>query len=178
LEQLALLPAGLDLVAAASAPGPRGLALRQRFPVPVAYALLDALAVRPLTASEQSALTSVLDPALLRAAVRCIAARKGSLAAALPLWRRDLQMPTGLAPLGRGTAAERRQLAEALGRRSSEPARMALADLLLDPDPAVRTAASVSLFQGFGQAIAYDPEWPESQRREAAESLRKLHNPR
>ncbi|MEE9127045.1 MAG: hypothetical protein V3U11_07880, partial [Planctomycetota bacterium] len=71
-----------------------------------------------------------------------------------------------------------RQLAVALGQRSSEPARTALSDLLLDPDLGVRTAASVSLFQGFGHRIAYDPEWPQSLRREAAESLRRLHNQR
>ena len=52
----------------------------------------------------------------------------------------------------------------------------ALADLLLDADLAVRTAASVSLFRSFENRVAYDPEWPESLRREAAEALRKLHN--
>jgi len=177
LEQLAVLPADPELAAAASTPGPRGLALRARFPVAVAYALLDSLETRPLTPVERRALRSVLDPQLLVAAVHHVVTRKGSLAAeVLPMWRRDLPMPPGLGVLAKGAGAERRQLAAALGGRRSAPARAVLADLLLDPDVLVRTAASVSLFQGFGDRISYDPEWPESRRRKAAAALRKLHN--
>lgn len=179
LAQLAVLPAGPELVAAASTPGPYGLALRARFPVAVAFAFLDALRTRPLTAAEARALRQVLDPRLLALAVEHVGRRRGSLVGeVLPLWRRDLAMPPDLGVLGQGSVAERRELAVALGGRRSPAAVAALGNLLLDGDLAVRTAASVSLFQGFGNRIPYDPEWPESRRRKAAEVLRKLHNQR
>ena len=172
-----MLPDGAELVKSASAEGGIGLALREWYRVPVAYAFLDELGRRPLQAAEQRALRVVLDPALLVTAASHVGVRDGSLAVeVLPLWRRDLPMPAVFATLVQGSVAERLELAAALGHRRSRRALLTLADLLLDADPGVRTAASVSLFQSLGDRIAYDPEWPESRRLKAAETLRKLHN--
>jgi spermidine synthase len=107
LEALVELPEGSELAAAASADDALGVALRSVYPVRSANAILEVLATRPLDGDEQGALSSLLDPALLRRAERRIAERGGSLEdELLPLWREGLPRPDRLAPRSSGLAGE------------------------------------------------------------------------
>ncbi|MCC6672968.1 MAG: hypothetical protein IT458_18025 [Planctomycetes bacterium] len=176
-EDLGVLPSGAALATAVAARDLRALALRGTFPERCAQALVQELRLRALSPDERDALRGVLDPVGLEEAAEAVAARAGDVGTEiLPLWRRDLPMPAALAGMQHATALERRRLAEALGGRRGARECAVLADLLLDPDAAVRSAAGVALHQGFRDTIPYDPEWQPERRKRAADALRALHN--
>lgn len=174
-EDLAELPAQL---CNAATNGPEAVAYLAHFRVAVGYALVDALAGAPLPAEQRRALVEVADPVLLRAALQAVAARRGDTAAEiLPLWRRDLAMPEGLATLAKGPVHGRKALAGALAGRKARAELLVLAGLLMDSDPEVRSLSGVSLFQSLGDRVAYDPQWEPDRRARAAAQVRALVEP-
>lgn len=177
-EDLGRLPAGADLLIAATGDSPRAVALRGTFPTRVAHAAIAVAAQRSLAATEAAAARQVLDPWSLAMFGAAIAARGGDVAAELlPLWRRDQPVPPAAAKLVSGEAAARAALADALGGRRDATTCDLLADLLVDPDEGVRVAASVALFRTAGDKVPYDPKADESAWRAAAAAVRALHNP-
>ena len=177
-EDLGRLPAGEDLLTAATGDSPPAVALRGTFPTRVAHAAIAVGAVRSLAPAEAAAARQVLDPWSLPMLGAAIAARDGDVAAELlPLWRRDQSVPGAAADLVRGKPPARAALADALGGRRDAAAGGLLADLLVDPDEGVRVAASVALFRTAGDQVRYDPKADESAWRAAAAAVRALHNP-
>ncbi|HLQ37899.1 MAG TPA: hypothetical protein VK348_08865, partial [Planctomycetota bacterium] len=177
LEGIAVLAADKLLVNDCTGQTPAAVAWRARFPSRCAAALLRAAATRGLTADETTALRELADPFVLREAGRELPPG-GTLRDLIALWRRDLPMPAVLLPLQRGGPADRIALLEALAGRLDRRSITVLADLLQDDELPVRTAAAAALFRCVGDRVAYDPEWPETERRAAAERLRALHNRR
>ena len=150
-----------------------GLARRKAWPVRSARVLIDALAKAPLSADAVAALREVLDPHLLTLAAAAIVARDGDLAREIrPLWRHDLPMPASIAALRTAPIEQRIDLADLVAGRRDPRARDLLAQLLLDDDVAVRTAAGVALYRTVGDDIRYDPEGAAEDRARAAARLR------
>ena len=85
-------------------------------------------------------------------------------------------MPVELESALRGPALLRQALAAALAGRGDGRSIDALARLLTDADTGVRIAAGAALFRTVGERIPFDPEWPESRLRQAADRLKALHN--
>ncbi len=176
---IALLPEGRDLVRRAVEPGAVGVAFRARFRVKVGYACLGLLATAPLVKEHGATFRAVLDPAFLTFAVIAVRAREGDVVREiLPLWRRDLPIPEGLDALLREGPDKRSALASALSGRKGRPELALLGRLLMDTDLAVRRVASVTLFRTLGDAVTYDPESSEAERREAVEQLKRVRRSR
>lgn len=174
LEDLAELPRAARLAQLASGKDPFAIALRARWPTAVAAALVAQLAMAPLDGAATSALRELADPAILREAALVLPVdRRVEL---LALWRLDLPFPAGLEALLAGPPAVRVALADACLGRVDRTSLGVLADLLVDADRSVRLAAGAALFRTLGRRIEYDPDWPASRLRVAAEQLRALHN--
>ena len=179
LEDLGRLPSGAELVAALRRGDSRSAAYRSAFAARAASALIEQLAKGPLNPQDLDSLATVVDPGSLVLAIAVVTQRAGSLAQEiLPLLRPDLALPQALLGLGKGKREDREAFASVLGERKDATSLAELARLLLDSDPAVRTAAGAALFRTVGQKIRYDPLASESERREAARQLTELHNPR
>ncbi len=180
LDDVARLPHGGELADLGSRPDLRGLAVRAAFPVRVAEALLGVATTRALDAGERAAFVEVADPTTLAALAAACEARGGNVVTEVgPVWRRDLPVPPALARVARsGDAPARVALAAALGGRRGLAEREVLAELMVDPEPSVRTAAAAALVLTVGDAVSYDPDAPVSAREDAARALRALHNRR
>lgn len=170
LEDFAVLPGGEQLAAWCSGDSARAVALRAVFPSACARALLQIRSQRPWQFDELAALRQLADAFVLARADALLAPLQAS-AELIGFWRRDLAMPTGLQRLLHGDAAARLRLAVALCGHDDCRTVAAVAMLLIDADGEVRSAAAAALFRLVGDRIDYDPQWPESRRREAAERL-------
>lgn len=175
LEDLAMVPPPERLQLACVGDGPKAVALRVRFPSACARALVEALALGPLSPDAAFALRELADPFVLAEAGRVLRPGGRELEL-LALWRHDLPMPAALAELPARGSAERRALAAALRGRREETCLPVLADLLVADELEVRRLAGEALQLSLGERVPYDAEGPESERRRAAERLRSLHN--
>jgi hypothetical protein len=175
LEDVSVLPPAPRLAVVAAGDDPLAIAMRARFPSHCAEALVAALAAGPLPPPAAQALRELADPFVLReaAAVLAGAQREPEL---LGLWRADLPMPTAVAALAARSADDQRTLAAALRGRRDPSCHPVLADLLQADAVEVRQLAAEALATAVGALVPYDPNWPQSARREAAERLRSLHN--
>ena len=177
LEDFAVLPDGARLAELCAGDSPLAVALRVVFPSCCSRALLAVRAERPWRLQEVAALRELADPFVLRqAAARLLPLQRSR--ELIGLWRRDLPMPAALSELLAGGAEDRKLLAGALAGHDDARSAQAVAALLGDNMAEVRTAAAAALFQMVGERIPYDPEWPESRRRDASDRLRALHNHR
>ncbi|MBL8753372.1 MAG: hypothetical protein JNK15_08735, partial [Planctomycetes bacterium] len=174
LEDLAALPAPQRLVELCREDTPLAVALRVRFASACAQALVSALAAGPLGDDGSRALRELADPFVLREAERVLAG--GRERELLAVWRGDLPMPTSLARLATRALDDRVTLAKALRGRRDPSIAPVLATLLEDAATEVRHVAAEALQAAFGDRVPYDPTWPQSQRHEAAQRLRSLHN--
>jgi hypothetical protein len=176
LEDLASLPTRERLVELCIGGTPLATALRARFGPACARALVEVLAARLLAPAEAEALRELADPFVLEQATQVLRARQ-AMAELLPLWRRDLPMPTALTALLQvQDVAVQLRLAAALAGRTDADSLRALADCLASPVVELRRVAAQALRASVGDAIAYDPEWPRSALNEAADRVRSLHN--
>lgn len=177
LEDLARLPESSSLAALCTGASPLAVALRARFGPWCAAALLEVRAARPWTLEELGALRELSSPAVLDAAAELLEG-KAALQELLGVWRLDLPAPAGVARLVASGTEVRLALAEALARRKDLGSTRALAALLDDPDPGVRTAAGRTLGLNWPGTVPYDPSWERSQREVAARAVLALHNRR
>jgi len=175
LELLATLPPPERLAELCVGDEPYAVALRVRFASRCAQALLAQLDDGPLTAEAGLALRELADPFVLREAARVLVPA-GRWRELLGLWRGDLPMPPALLQVTDVTADERLELAAALRGRRDASCHPLLAELLVDDDLRLRRVAAELLRDALGTLVPYDPEWPRSERLDAAERLRGLHN--
>jgi HEAT repeat protein len=134
-----------------------------------------AWAEAPLPATQLAALRELADPFVLSTAAEALAGRNAR-AEVLRAWPVDLPVPAGVAELARGTPRERSQLMEALAYHQDPRAIELLAAGLDDPEASVRGSAGAALARVTQGRIAYDPDWQQSARQDAAAKLRALHN--
>lgn len=175
LEDLTRLPEGAALAAAATGRRPAALALRRAFPAACARALLTQWVAAVACPEAVDALRELADPFVVEMAARALL-DVGRLPEVLAIWRADLPLPPTLARLLRADPPQRLRFLHALTGRSDTRSVDALAELLVDADREIRLTAATALFKLVGDRIAYDPEWPESARKDAATRLRALHN--
>lgn len=175
LEDLSSLPPRARLAELCVGNAPLAVALRARFASRCAEALVHLLAAGPLLPPAAEALRELADPLVLDEAGRVLRAR-GATAELLAFWRRDLPLPAALADLLGADSLGRARFAMALAGHGDRGSVAALADLLLDEEPAVRRAAGAALRVTAGDAVAYDPAWPRSELVTAADRVRALHN--
>lgn len=175
LLDLHRLPRGAALVARCEGDDALAVALRCRFPSACAEALIAAWAEGPLPAARLAVLRELADPFVLTSAASALAAR-GARAEVLRAWPVDLPVPQGVAELAQGSALERSQLMEALAYHQDPRAIDLLAAGLLDAERSVRAAAGAALVRVAQGKIAFDPDWSQSARQDAAAKLRALHN--
>jgi hypothetical protein len=175
LEDLARLPTAARLGELCREATPLAVALRARFPSACARALVEALVAAPLDDESARALRELADPFVLAEASRVLAPARREREL-LAIWRGDLPVPPSLVRLTTGALDDRVVLAKALRGRRDPSIAPVLAVLLEDDVAEVRRHAAEALLHAFGDRVAYDPDWPQSQRHEAAERLRSLHN--
>ena len=175
LLDLHRLPRGAALAARCEGDDALAVALRCRFPSACAEALIAAWAEGPLPAGCLAVLRELADPFVLSMAAEALAGR-GARAEVLRAWPVDLPVPGGVAELAQGSAPERSQLMEALAYHQDPRAIDLLAAGLRDAERPVRAAAGAALARVAQGKIAFDPDWSQSTRQDAAAKLRALHN--
>lgn len=175
LLDLHKLPQGPALIARCEGEDALAVALRARFPSACAEALVAAWEKAPLPAAQLAVLRELADPFVLTAAAAVLQVR-GARAEVLRAWPVDLPVPSGIAELAHGTTSDRSQLMEALAYHQDPRAIDLLAAGLLDAERSVRAAAGAALGRVAQGRIAYDPDWQQSARQDAAAKLRALHN--